>query len=361
VVAYGEFGLRSVAPAELAAWSRSVFTAGNAVLWLVGDVPAELDLELGLPAGDLLAVPRMPVTVPRFPAFFASNASGSAVSPVITRAGAASAYAAVLGTRMHEVLREELALAYSPTLTYQRLSAQHAYIVGGADGVPDHVGDLADALERLVGDLARTPIDQELLDRLRDRPSSRLEDVCGYLDYVASELVFGGDPMTWDELQSERAGLTPEDIRRVAAEAQSQALYLLPQGHSFAGRGILAAPLVSNSVVTGTSYYLIGRPAAAGELIVGPDGVSQVSPRITVKYAQTEVLLAWPDGARRLIGWDGFSLHVEPTLWRKGKDIVAAIDAGVPADKQIAMPARDAADIPQPSTLTKRLRRVLRG
>jgi hypothetical protein len=61
-------------------------------------------------------------------------------------------------------------------------------------------------------------------------------------------------------------------------------------------------------------------------------------------------MLAWPGGARRLYGRDGFSLQEEPTLWENGGIIPSALDGAVTADRMIPRPVRPAQRIPQPRT-----------
>ncbi|RIV38049.1 hypothetical protein [Micromonospora radicis] len=73
-----------------------------------------------------------------------------------------------------------------------------------------------------------------------------------------------------------------------------------------------------------------------------PDG------RTTVRYADCHLLLAWPDGARQLIGPDAIVLHVEPTLFDVTPAATRLIDAAVPADRQITLPPRDPDEIPRP-------------
>src|SRR5690606_25972163 len=68
----------------------------------------------------------------------------------------------------------------------------------------------------------------------------------------------------------------------------------------------------------------------------------------TVHFAQTSVLLVWPDGGRMLIGHDGITCRVEPTLYPVEAATLARIDAAVPPGTIVRMPARDPESIPQP-------------
>ena len=93
-------------------------------------------------------------------------------------------------------------------------------------------------------------------------------------------------------------------------------------------------------------------PVDSSRLIVGAEGVSLFrGPQpLTVRFRECEAMLAWPDGARKLIGRDGFFLTVEPTLWTRGASLTAQLDAGVPADRVVPMPRRPAEKIPVAKT-----------
>ena len=56
-----------------------------------------------------------------------------------------------------------------------------------------------------------------------------------------------------------------------------------------------------------------------------------------VLFADCELVLHWSDGSRSLFGRDGFKIHVDPTAWRKGKEIVASIDAELSPDLIVRM------------------------
>ncbi|NLU78999.1 hypothetical protein HCA58_11555 [Micromonospora sp. HNM0581] len=66
------------------------------------------------------------------------------------------------------------------------------------------------------------------------------------------------------------------------------------------------------------------------------------------RYADCAEMLAWPDGARQLIGHDATVLHIEPTLFDTHPAAMSVIDSAVPTDRQITMPPRDPEDVPQP-------------
>ncbi|MFB6811855.1 hypothetical protein [Streptomyces sp. NPDC056387] len=111
--------------------------------------------------------------------------------------------------------------------------------------------------------------------------------------------------------------------------------------------GLTAAPTGASGIVTGRRYSAL---EGGGALIVADDGISLTSPRgrVTVRYADCTLLQVYPDGGRHLVGGDGFTLSVEPTLYGITGAELTRLDAGVPAASVVRMPPRDADRIPQP-------------
>jgi hypothetical protein len=98
---------------------------------------------------------------------------------------------------------------------------------------------------------------------------------------------------------------------------------------------------------------------SAPKLVVGAEGVSRVDPSgtYTVRYDECTGALAWPDGARQLVGVDGISVRVEPALYRNlGTPVVAEIDNAVGPERAVPMPTRTRDEFPVPQRHGPRLR-----
>ena len=67
-----------------------------------------------------------------------------------------------------------------------------------------------------------------------------------------------------------------------------------------------------------------------------------------VRFDQVAARMDWPDGRRVLIGQDGMSVTVEPTLFALATAGRATLDSRVNPDLVIPRPARDPQEIPQP-------------
>jgi hypothetical protein len=67
-----------------------------------------------------------------------------------------------------------------------------------------------------------------------------------------------------------------------------------------------------------------------------------------VALADCQAMLVWPDGGRLLVGGDGISCRVEPTLYQLPPGAVAQLDQRVPPERVVRMPVRSADSVPVP-------------
>ena len=63
-------------------------------------------------------------------------------------------------------------------------------------------------------------------------------------------------------------------------------------------------------------------------MLTGHDAVS-------IRWPDVVAALAWPDGARRLLGRDGLSVTVVPTDWQGGDRALALLDHGTPVQSRV--------------------------
>jgi hypothetical protein len=155
--------------------------------------------------------------------------------------------------------------------------------------------------------------------------------------------------LTTEEHLAELRAVTLDDLRGVARDVISSSLLMVPHGLDAAWAGFTAAPTTSDAAVDGTAYP--SRSDDGCRLILGPAGASLASATdvATVRFRECAALLKWPDGGRVLLGDDGISVRVEPTLYAMDPGAVAHIDAMVDPGRQVRMPARPAEAVPQPA------------
>jgi predicted Zn-dependent peptidase len=347
---YPEWGLTQLTPDEVRHWAQAWFTRDNAVLWVAGDgVPA--GLRLPLRGGVRQPVPTASSALPSTPAYFAGPTQSVAFDAVVRRRVAGSVFSGVLERELFRNLRQEDGLSYTASSTYEARGDGFATVIALADALPEKqgavLGGFVDVLTKLkVGRIDKADVDAVVTksdEALRhpDADASRLVS-------MAANLLTGYPNQTTEQLRAELRAVTPEAVHEVAVEAMGTGLLMVPRGHQADWAGFVEAPTASVHAVTGTRYA--SRRDAKIAAVIGPEGVSVVSPDevITVRYAQCVALLAWPDGARQLVGEDAISVRLEPTLFEMAPSAMAAIDAALSPSLVVPMPARKPDDIPQP-------------
>ncbi|MEU4552981.1 insulinase family protein [Micromonospora violae] len=354
LTSYPEWGLGALTADDLREWAARWFTRENAVLWIAGDrVPA--DLRLALPAGTRQPVPAPSSALPQTPAYFVNGSRAVVLDSVVRRSAAASVFSGVLERELYRSLRQDAGLSYTTTTGYEPRGDGYATLRALADALPEKqdavLGGFIDVLAKMrVGRIEQADLDATIAKR---------EDILGIAEVDAARLpsyaldLLAGEPTrTVDEHRVELKAVDLAALHEVAKEMSASALLMVPGGLSADWAGFVAAPTHSTEILQGSTYTAKEGNSA---LRVGVDGVTvlQTDNPLTVRYDDCAAMLVWPDGARQLIGSDAIALHIEPTLYNLNPGTIPAIDAKVPDDRQIAMPARDPDEIPQPQTAVR--------
>ncbi|KOX10646.1 peptidase [Micromonospora sp. NRRL B-16802] len=352
LTSYPEWGLGALTADDLREWAARWFTRENAVLWIAGDrVPA--GLRLGLPAGVRQPVPVASSALPQTPAYFVSGSRAVVLDSVVRRSTAANIFSGVLERELYRSLRQDAGLSYTTTTGYEPRGDGYASLRALADALSEKqdavLGGFIDVLAKMrVGRIEQADLDATVAKR---------EDFLGIAEVDAARLpsyalnVLTGQPnSTIDEHRAELKTVSLTDLHEVAEEMMASALLMVPGGHRADWAGFVAAPTHSADTVDGTTYRA---KQGAGGLRVGTDGVTYLNPSgpLTVRYDSCSAMLAWPDGARQMIGADAIVLHIEPTMLELPPGTIQAIDAGVPSDRHVTMPARTPDQIPQPKPI----------
>ncbi|GIF69469.1 hypothetical protein Ais01nite_75040 [Asanoa ishikariensis] len=357
LVSYEELGLHRLTADDVREWAATWFTRQNAVLWITSDeVPA--GLRLNLPDGTLRPVPRPTSALPSTPAYFSERFNGVVFDAVVRRSTPATVFAAVLEREMFRSLRQEGGYSYVADASYHPRGDEFATVTAFADALPDKndavLGGFVDVLAKLrVG-----RIEQADLDSVRTRAEEALRQAdhdAIRLPAAAMNALTGQPNPTAEQTLDELRAVSVDDVRAVAAEATATGLLLVPAGLHAKWAGFSPAPTSSTAAVAGLRYQ--SRQDEEVKLVVGDEGLSLVdgSNAGTVRYADCAVVKAWPDGARELVGLDGISVRVEPTLFPLPAEQLARIEANLPLDKLVRMPARDPGAIPRATPLAPSL------
>ncbi|QNP70734.1 insulinase family protein [Streptomyces roseirectus] len=348
LTSYSELGTWSLTPDAVRYWAQTRFTRDNAALWITGDhVPAGLDLTL--PPGTRIPAPAATSALPVTPAYVCGDDGQVVLSSVVRRSAAAMLFADLFGRALFHDLRQEGGYSYQADADYSPRDAEYATITAYADALPQKqdavIGGFVDTLARLR---AGTFTQQEL-DSSRARLLKQYDDPgAGLLPGNALSLLLGRPVRSAEERRAELTAVTLADVHEVAQETWAGALLQVP-GRGVDWAGFTLAPQYSTTSLSGTSHRHLSEDGVT--LTIAPDGVTLTTPGgpVTVPYGSCAAMTARPDGSRTLTGHDGFSVTVEPTLY-KGvtPDRIAAIDAAVPPHSVVHLPPRDPSRIPTP-------------
>lgn len=351
---YAEVGLARLTGEQVRAWARTRFTADNAVLWITGDtVPDGLDL--ALPSGTWQPAPEPTAALPVLPASFKGEDGSIVLTSVLPRSTGAGLFAEVLGKELFRELRQKGGYSYTATAGYEPRDAGSATLVAHADALPEKQEAMVGAFVGVLAKLRAGRIEPSDLASVRASALARIDAPGSAPDRLpehAVNLLLGHRSPTPAEARAEIEAVTAESLREVADAVWAGALLQLP-GRSAdraaeLAAGLTAAPTESAETVTGRRRQALADPGTV--LVVGDEGVSLVSERqrITVRYAECSLVQAYPDGARHLVGHDGFTLTIEPALYGIDPAALTPLDAAVPPGVVITMPPRDPSRIPQP-------------
>jgi hypothetical protein len=334
-----ELGLGWLGPGPVAAWSREWFTRGNAAIWWSGEPPA--DLRIDLPEGERKpAPPAEPLPSIRFPARTDLGGDGVSFGFIGVRSAATRIFQDVLVRRLRQVLRFERGLIYDVGTDYDPIQPTHALASIGMDCTRADGTDVAAAILRTLEEIATSGVTTDEIAREAaafaegaTQPSGRM----GFLDGSASDALLGRHREVPGEIVAEYRAVTP-DATRAAAEMASRTLLLFAPPGGYDEGAVSLYPTWSAGPVNGRtirpSGWLVGPKARKDRLIVGHEGISWVAPDghcNTVRYDECVAIRHWEGPVRELWGADGFRVIVDAAEWRGGSDVVAEVDAALPA------------------------------
>ena len=345
LLGHDEHGLAWVGPEEVSHWIAERLTADNAACWLTGRPPSGFTLDL--PSGQLLAPPE-PTLIEGVdkPTYFPVGPPGQvAVAMEGERSTALSTAFEILRGRAWRTLRYEKGFAYEIGDWYEPLSASTSAAVLWVDSLEHNARPASEGLLELLDDLCtKGPTAEELADEARGARRA-LDDplsISAELHYSATEALLGRS-YSLEEIVRKKEALSAVEAAEALAAARANMLLVLPEGVE-PPQGISQYPLNASRRVEGRRFRAKGlrlyKEVRGTALLLAPEGLSVESAsgdRSTVLFADCELVLHWSDGSRTLFGRDGFKIHVDPTAWRKGNEIVASIDAELSPDLIVRM------------------------
>lgn len=343
---YQEFGFERLGWADVAAWRARWFTAGNAVLWVAGDLPD--GLRLPLPGGPALPLPDavpLPVTLPAY----ATGAKGGIAAALVAEPSFASMAALdILQRRLTQALRHDHGLTYDVGMDIQEVDRDHLHAWLSADVLPDQVPMAAHVLLSTFETLAVTGAKEAELAAYRRRVEDAYQSPAGPIGLLrrqARAILNGKQPRSAADSIRLAAAVTPADIAKATQALRESMLVAAPNDVPAVQGRMGRVPSFSATTITGGKAH---KPAVGDSpiLTVSDEGVMLTwapGQHATVRYADTAVLLRWIDGKRSLIGRDGFTVTLDPAQWQDSA-VVPVITACIPEDLVVPL------DCPGPAT-----------
>ncbi|GIE82509.1 hypothetical protein Aph02nite_84590 [Actinoplanes philippinensis] len=350
LVAYPEFGLAGLGAEDLREWADRYVVRGNAALWITGPQLPD-GLRLDLPEGERQAPPAAWAPLPVTPGHFPGPDGVVVWDTVVPRETTATVYTRLLSRELRRTLRHENGLSCTAAADHTPLADGTTRIVVLADALPDKQSLVLDGVTGVLDRLRRGEFGDADLTTVVEQHGDELAQADRRGDRAprqAADLLLGRPPADLDTALAQVRAVTRADVTRVALAAFAAGLLQTP-GDTTPGDGWTAVPAVSAEQVAGQAYPSLSVPAHH-RVIVGDDGATLVEGGrlTTVRLDACAAVLAWPDGARHLIGADGSEIHLEPALFHGLAAALPDLDRRIPAGLRADMAPRDPKNIPRP-------------
>jgi hypothetical protein len=337
LMGFEELGLNTLSAEDIARWIGEYVTRENAALWLTGEPPRDLDLEL--PIGTRRSPPEpAPLAEVVFPSVYPFGPDDTIVVAFDgRRSPALSMASSILLDRAWQTIRYDRGYAYDIGQYFEPIARDVVHGTLWVESLTRNVDVVRDALIELITDMAERGATPEQLgeevERIRDELAEPAQ-LPSYLHYAACEHLLGRYASE-DEFLRRREAVTTEATTEAMRAVLDRLLVAVPSEERVP-EGFHAYPMTSATAVTGKAHRLralpLSRTVRRMSLTVGADGVTLRGPdgeAVTVLFRDVAAVVHERDGSRTLLGHDTTRLVVDPEDWRKGTEAVAAIDARV--------------------------------
>jgi tetratricopeptide (TPR) repeat protein len=337
---FDELGLDWVGRTEVTAWATERFTRASVAVYMSAP-PAE-DVVIALPEGRRrAAVAVAPIPYVAYPSVYPYGPEGGVgVAYVAPRTHETMATLWILERRIKQHLRERAGMSYGVESWFEPLTADLAHVAIWADCVDVNADAVRGGTLAALDELAsRGPRVEELEESLADFRRRMLDPLSlpGLAYYHAASELIGHHVESREEAYALRAGVGKDNVARTAREIFDSLLLVIPATATPPAGRFTPYPVDSPQRVEGRRFRRRGLPFRRREnereLVLGHDGVTLYGDDYvrTVMFDSC-VACERVDESRALWSRDGFRVWIDPAIWRKGEEIVRAVDTRVPAN-----------------------------
>ncbi len=349
LTAYPEFGLRHATAHDVCARAEQWFTRENAALALTAPLD-DLD-ELPLrPGRRREAVQTSTLALSPLPAEIALQDARMALGALLQAGDAANVLAALIERKAWSALRHEQGLAYDVECRAKPVGPRERLLYLTSDVGRDDAGAalkvVVEGIRRFAhGDFSAEELSAAQADVRRRAANNPITVLVG----AATAELARGEARTPAEILAAHDAVTRDDIMAAATDLSEHLIATLPEG---ARSGLLLKLNTDTELLRGARFERrrVPRHADAADVIVGPEGVSSISPPghvSTVRFDACVAAIREPGDALALFGETGEVVVVDPADLENGIEALAVVEASISPDLIVAAeqdtPQEDAA------------------
>ena len=331
--AFREYGLYGLDWTQVEDWRRRWLVAGNAVLWVIGEVPGALRLSVPPGPAAPVAAPSEPQRVAG-PGFVLAGTRGVGLSLVGRRGGAHFAAVAVLTRRLPGAVRGELGREQTVYRDITELDSELSHTWFAVNAPADDLNPAAQAMLTSLEDLARNGCADEELSSLSAKATRDLsaagdtwKSAERMLASQARVILNGHKDRDLAAIGQSIAEAGPDDVRQAAAVMHGHAVVWVPRLVQAITSRMPQLPSWSADTLAG---QVLAARGPGPTLTVGGEGVMlTIEERfhVTVRFTGLAALIRWKDGKRTMVAADGCTLLLDPGAWTGGGKAIRHVDA----------------------------------
>jgi len=348
-----EFFLDAVDEDVLRAWMAQHFVAGNAAIWIAGDLPD--DLVVDLPAG-----PRTDPPEARWiegfetPTLVVDDSPAVGASFLVARGVAMGAAFRALNRQLTRKIRVDRGLGYEIGGEWVALDPERALATVWVTCLPESTREVERVVLEAIDDVAsRGPTDDELArdyqSFLQDFADPRV--IPARLDSHVRDVLLGGAPVPIPVAKSldERWHLESTQVANAFREARDSMFFLLPESGADPGRPFKPYPgPPTGSMGANRTFEFVTKEKQGlfrkSRLSIGHGGLAIDSERgrrlLGVRWADCVAIIHERD-VRNVVGRDGGVVQIYRSDWRDGGAALDLIDRLGPKEL-VVRPGSDA-------------------